>query len=57
MSVIVTIVDDSILESTENFLVNLADPQSQTGVSLMPSTANVDIMDNDGKLMDFRIYD
>ena len=50
MSVIVTIVDDSILESTENFLVNLADPQSQIGVSTMPNTANVDIVDNDGKL-------
>ena len=55
VSVQVTIVDDSILESTENFLLNLADPQRQTGVSIMPSTANVTILDNDGKLIDFRL--
>ena len=52
VSVSVTIIDDGILESTENFLVNLTDPQSLTGVSIMPSTANVNIMDNDGKLID-----
>ena len=52
VSIPVTIFDDSILESTENFLVNLADPQNQTGVFIMPSTANVNIMDNDGKLID-----
>ena len=56
VSITITIVDDSILESTENFLVNLADPQSQIGVSTMPNTANVDIVDNDGKLIDLRIY-
>ena len=56
VSVSVTIFDDSILESTENFLVNLVDPQSQTGISTMPSSANVNIVDNDGKLIDFRIY-
>ena len=55
VSISVTIFDDSILESTENFLVNLADPQSQTGVSIMPSTANVNIIDNDGKLIDLKI--
>ena len=53
VSVPVTIFDDSILESTENFVGNLADPQSQTGVSIMPSIANVNITDNDGKLIDF----
>ena len=52
VSVTVTIIDDGILESTENFLVYLADPQSLTGVSIMPSIANVNIMDNDGKLID-----
>ena len=56
MSVSVTIFDDGILESTENFLGNLADPQSQTGVSIMPGTANVNIMDNDGKLIDIKKY-
>ena len=54
VSVTVTIFDDGILESTENFLVNLADPLSQNGVSIMPSTANVNIMDNDGKLIDLK---
>ena len=49
VSVSVTIYNDNILESTENFLGNLADPQSHTGVSIMPNTANVDIMDNDSK--------
>ena len=53
VSVTVTIFDDSILESTENFVGNLTDPQSQTGISLTPSIANVNIMDNDGKLIDF----
>ena len=48
MSVSVTIFDDDILESSENFLGNLADPQSQTGVVIMPNTAHVNIMDNDG---------
>ena len=47
VSVSVTIYNDDILESTENFFGNLADLQSQTGVSIMPNTANVDIMDND----------
>ena len=56
VSITVTIFDDSILESTENFLVNLSDPQSQSGVSIMPSTAKVNIIDNDGKLIDFKIY-
>ena len=55
ISISVTIIDDSILESTENFLVYLADPQNQTGVSIMPGTANVNIMDNDSKLINFRI--
>ena len=49
VSVSVTIYDDDILESTENFLGNLADPSSQATVSIMPHTANVDIMDNDSK--------
>ena len=53
VSVTVTIFDDSILESTENFVGNLTDPQSQTGISLTPSIANVNITDNDGKLIDF----
>ena len=47
VSVSVTIYNDNIWESTENFLGNLTDPQSQTGVSIMPNTANVDIIDND----------
>ena len=50
MSVPVTIFDDSILESAENFLGHLADPKNQTGVSIMSSIANVNIIDNDGKL-------
>ena len=56
MSVTVTIIDDNILESTENFLGYLTDPQSQTGVFIMPSTANVNIIDNDGKLIDLNTY-
>ena len=52
-SITVTIFDDSIFESTENFVGNLVDPQSQNRVFLMPSIANVTIMDNDGKPIDF----
>ena len=48
VSVSVTIYDDDILESTEHFLGNLTDPHSQTGVSIMPNTANVDILNNYG---------
>ena len=47
-SVSVTIYNDDILELTENFLGNLTDSQHQAGVSIMPNTTNVDIMDNDG---------
>ena len=48
VSVSVTIYNDDILEPTENFLGNLTDPQRRATVSIIPNTANVDIMDNDG---------
>ena len=47
VSVSVTIYNDDILESTENF-GNLVDPQSQATVSIMPNSANVDILNNYG---------
>ena len=49
VSISVTIYDDNILESTEHFFGNLADPRSRATVSIMPNTASVDIMDNDSK--------
>ena len=51
MSVPVNTFGDSKYEPTENFLVRLEDPQSQTGVSidLDAATANVDIINNDSK--------
>ena len=48
VSVSITIYNDNVLESTENFFGNLTSSRNQTGVFIMPNTANVYIMDNDG---------
>ena len=48
VTVSVTIYDDNILESTENFLGNLTDTKRLATVSIVPNITNVDILDNDG---------
>lgn len=47
-SFMVAVVDDLILENTEDFSLSLSDPSMGT-VSLTQGTAVVRIMDNDGK--------
>ena len=50
-SVLISVVDDNIQESLEQFFVRLS--QSNTGtdvdVELNPAQATIDIVDNDGK--------
>ena len=50
-TVMVSIVDDNVVESMEQFTALLSVPAGQSGVGLGVDTATVNIIDGDGKFL------